>query len=222
MMEFTTKQIAELLGVSKPTVQKEIKRLAVEPERRENNNRAFYSYADTVSVIKAIRPNYDFSLLSQFGEKPQNETAKPQNEPQNTAKPQNLVQNSEGQTAKPQNEELEFLKRALSVIEAQLAEKDKQLEKKDEQIKDLSNRLAEAMQLTRGQQYITAADKTTELLEVDSKRGQQDEPPIVIHEEATIKKESKPAFETNKSNSSTEEEPQLLSIKSFWKRLFGR
>ena len=41
MIEFTTKQIAELLGGSKPTVQKAIKELAIEPERAQNNNRRY-------------------------------------------------------------------------------------------------------------------------------------------------------------------------------------
>ena len=77
MIEFTVKQIAELLSVSKPTVQKAIKELAIEPERAQNNNRRYYSYADTVAIIKAVNPSYDFSLLSEFGAKPQSETAKP-------------------------------------------------------------------------------------------------------------------------------------------------
>lgn len=208
MEEYTIKQIAELLGVSKPTVQKKIKELAVEPERKENNNRAFYSYADTIAVIRAIKPNYDFSLLPSLGAKPQNETAKPQNEAQNTAKPQNIAQNLENETAKPQNEELEFLKRALSIIEAQLAEKDKQLAVKDEQIKDLNNRLAEAYQITRGQQYIAAADKTTELLEADNR----------INEAAGPAEEGERAA----AKAANIDEPQPQKKQSFWKRLFGK
>lgn len=229
-MEFTTKQIAELLGVSKPTVQKAIKELAIQPERRENNNRAYYSYGNTVSIIKRIRPNYDDSLLIELVGKPQNDTAKPQNEPQNTAKPQNFAENSDEKIAKPQtNEELEFLKRALHVIETQLAEKDKQLAVKDKQIQDLSDRLAEAMQLTKGQQYIAAADKTTELLEADNKRQQQqDEQPIVSNEDEVVITSSSDEkivdAEVIESSSSDQEitaaEPKEEK-KSFWQRLFG-
>lgn len=220
MKEFTTKQIAELLGVSKPTVQKKIKELAVSPERTDNNKRAYYSYADTVAVIQKIKPNYDFSLLVDSGAKPPTDTAKPQNEPPNTAKPQNFVPNFGEQTAKPQSEELEFLKRALSVIESQLAEKDKQLAVKDEQIKDLSNRLAEAMELNKGLQYITATEKTTELLEADTKKQQQEEPPIVVEEADTEVADSPSSWIPEREDKGTEE-PEPQKKKSFWQRLFS-
>lgn len=218
MIEFTTKQLAELLSVSKPTVQKAINELAIQPERKDNNNRGYYSYADTVAIIKAVKPSFDFALLSEFGEKPQNETAKPPNEPQKTAKPQNLAQNSEEQTAKPPNEELELLRSMLTVIQEQLKEKDKQLEVKDKQIQDLSDRLAEAMQLTRGQQYIAAADKTTELLEADSKRGQQEEPIVETNGAAAAENPAPAARDRQEDTEEIKQEPK----KSFWKRLFGR
>lgn len=211
MIEFTTKQLAELLGVSKPTVQKAINELAIQPERKDNNNRGYYSYADTVAIIKAVKPSFDFALLAKFGEKPQSETAKLQNEPPKAAKLQNLAQNSDEQTAKPPNEELELLRSMLSVIQEQLKEKDKQLEVKDKQIQDLSDRLAEAMQLTRGQQYIAAADKTTELLETDSKRGQQEEPIVEVNGAA--------ADNTKRAAAQEDDTKQKMS---FWKRLFGR
>ena len=47
----------------------------------------------------------------------------------------------------------------IDIINKQLDEKDKQLAIKDKQIEDLSNRLAEALELTKGQQYIAVADK---------------------------------------------------------------
>ena len=214
MIEFTTKQIAELLGVSKPTVQKTINKLAVRPERTDNRNRAFYSYGNTVKIIAEIRPNYDFTLLNGADEEPQNVGANPQNVAPNTAKPQNFVPNEPPSTAKPQiaNEELEFLKRALSVIEAQLAEKDKQLAVKDKQIDELNKRLDDAMQLNKGLQYITAADKTTELLEANNK--QQEEQPIIINE-ADVAAASSSDQEIGESK---KEEPQK---KSWWQRLFS-
>ena len=215
MMEFTTKQIAELLGVSKPTVQKAIKALAVEPARRENNNRAYYSYADAVSVIKVVRPDFDFSLLEGFGAKPKTETAKPPNEAQNIENPQNLAQNSEAETAKPPNAELDLLRNMLAVIQEQLQEKDKQLSIKDKQIQDLSDRLAEAMQLTRGQQYIAAADKTTELLEADNRRAPQQEEHVVVPEDQTDQQPSA-------SSGEEAENKEPLPKKSFWQRIFGK
>ena len=56
----------------------------------------------------------------------------------------------------------EAVNRLISLLEKQLEEKDKQLEVKDKQIQDLSNRLAEALELTKGQQYIAVADKATQ------------------------------------------------------------
>ncbi len=224
MIEFTVKQIAELLSVSKPTVQKAIKELAIEPERAQNNNRRYYSYADTVAIIKAVNPSYDFSLLSEFGAKPQSETAKPQTEPpkteNQTAKPQTEPPNQDEKTAKPPSSaEVELLKSMLGVIQEQLKEKDKQLAIKDKQIQDLSDRLAEAMQLTRGQQYIAAADKTTELLEADTKRGQQEEQPIVVSEAAAAENPAPSADNTEREAAET---PEPQQKKSFWQRIFGR
>lgn len=215
MIEFTVKQIAELLSVSKPTVQKAIKKLAIEPERAQNNNRRYYSYADTVAIIKAVNPSYDFSLLSEFGAKPQTEPPKTENQ---TAKPQTEPPNQDEKTAKPPSgAEVELLKSMLGVIQEQLKEKDKQLAIKDKQIQDLSDRLAEAMQLTRGQQYIAAADKTTELLEADTKRGQQEEQPIVVNEAAAAENPAPSADSKERKAAETSEPPQK---KSFWQRLF--
>ena len=56
----------------------------------------------------------------------------------------------------------ETVNRLISLLEKQLEEKDKQIEIKDKQIQDLSNRLAEALELTKGQQYIAVADKATQ------------------------------------------------------------
>lgn len=204
MIEYTVKQIAELLGVSKPTVQKAIKELAISPEREQNNNRRYYNYADTVAIIKLINKDFDFSSLLAVGEKPPTETAKPQTEPpkteKSTEKPPTEPPKEEEETAKPPNsEEVELLKSMLAVIQEQLKEKDNQLAIKDKQIQDLSDRLAEAMQLTKAQQYITAADKTVELIETDIKREEEPKESIAVNEDkSTIKK------------------------KGFWQRIFGK
>ena len=216
MNEFTTKQIAEILGVSKPTVQKAIHKLAVKPDRTDNVNRAYYSYADTVAIIKTIRPSFnEFDKLA-VGEKP---PTPPPTEVQNTDKPQSEVQTTANQTAKPPSAEIELLQETISIIKAQLEEKDKQIAVKDKQIQDLSDRLAEAMQLTKGQQYIAAADKTTELLEADTKRTQMQEPPIVVSNSGVEDAEGTASSSHRDQNTgSTEQAPQK---KSFWQRLFG-
>ena len=200
--EFTTKQLAELLEVSKPTVQKIIKELNITPERTDNRNRGFYSYEDSVSVIKRIKPNFDLSLV---GEKPPNFA-------ENTENPQNKPPNFAESTAKPQNEELELLRNMISIIQNQLEEKDKQLAVKDKQIADLSDRLAEALQLTKGQQYIAAADKTKDLLEADAGRRDEEERDLDY---------TAAAAGTNDTIGQVQPQEPLQKKKGFFARIFG-
>ena len=182
MAEYTMKQIAEWLGVSKPTAQKIAKKLDIKPCYIDDITQCrFYTLEDTEKIISQRQPNFDFSALrplqndtantenkpQSFAETPQNDSANFAESAANTAKePQNFAETPQKDNS---NSELELLRHTLEIIEKQLEEKDKQLSIKDKQIEDLSNRLAEAMQLTKGQQYIAAADKTTELLEVDTK-----------------------------------------------------
>ena len=142
-------------------------------------------------------------------------------QPDSTAavQPDSTEENDKKEKPNKENEQIEALNKLIEIIQKQLEEKDKQLAVKDKQIQDLSDRLAEAMQLTRGQQYITAADKTTELLEADTKRGQQEEQPIVVNEAAAAENPAPSADNTEKEAAEMPESPQK---KSFWQRLFGR
>lgn len=193
-MEYTVKQMAELLNVSKPTVQKAIRSLKIKSDRKDNINRAYYSYENTITILRTIKPTFNFAVLSNLVEKPRSQTAKPPTEPpttaNSTAKTQSETAKPQTYTAKPQNgagaagtdarnEEIQLLRDMLHTIQEQLREKDNQLAVKDRQIEELSNRLREAMELTKGQQYIAAADKTAELIEANSKtetENQQKEP----------------------------------------------
>lgn len=222
MIEYTTKQIAELLQVSKPTVQKVINDLSVEPIRKENNNRAYYGHDAAAAIIKQIRPNFDLTVLEGTQSTPPNEpqnTAKPPNEPQSAPPKTAKSEDEPPNTAKPPNEELALLRSMLSVIQEQLQEKDKQLSIKDKQIQDLSDRLAEAMQLTKGQQYIAAADKTTELLEADSKRSQEEQIILDQEEQEDPEKQSN-TFSEDEKEAAADQKP--LPKKGFWQRLFRK
>ena len=236
MMEFTVKQISELLEVSKPTVQKAINELAIIPDRIEKNKYRVYSYEKSVAIIRAIKEDFDFEKLS---EKPPIQTEKP---PSDTDKPLNVSEKPPIQTEKPpinnNSEELELLRTMLAVIQKQLEEKDRQISVKDKQIQDLSDRLAEAMQLTKGAQYITAADKTTELIEANNKQSQAAEEPIDV----SIKEDMPAAAAAGKEGEKKEDIPAAAGDipaaagnqeknnqdqdqskkKSFWQRLFGR
>lgn len=216
MKDYTVKEIAELLEVSKPTVQKVVNDLSLEPVRIEKNKYRFYNYADTVAIIRVIKPDFEFEKLQNVSEKLQSETAKQPNEteksqietakqPTDTEKPQ-IDTEKQPNTAK--SEELELMKSMLSLIKEQLKEKDNQLAIKDKQIQDLNDRLAEAMELTRGQQYITAADKTAQLME-------KSEAEEVV--DTTIG--NTPAAATEDKVVEEEQPPQK---KSFWGRWFGK
>ena len=216
MKDYTVKEIAELLEVSKPTVQKVVNDLSLEPVRIEKNKYRFYNYADTVAIIRVIKPDFEFEKLQNVSEKLQSETAKQPNEteksqietakqPTDTEKPQ-IDTEKQPNTAK--SEELELMKSMLSLIKEQLKEKDNQLAIKDKQIQDLNDRLAEAMELTRGQQYITAADKTAQLME-------KSEAEEVV--DTTI--DNTPAAATEDKVVGEEQPPQK---KSFWGRWFGK
>ena len=196
--EYTVKEIADLLEVSKPTVQKKLNDLKLDPSTIKGNRCRYYSYDAAIKVIKSIRADFDITVLGadqestkvqNFGAKTQNESAKigaksqevgakMQNE---SAKTQNFGAKSQNESAKTQSDfekdQIEVLKDLVNVIQEQLKEKDKQLEVKDRQIQDLNNRLAEAMALTKGQQYIAAADKTTDLIEAQSKQMDPKEDP---------------------------------------------
>ena len=99
----------------------------------------------------------------------------------------------------------------LGVIQEQLKEKDKQLAVKDKQISDLSERLAEALQITRGQQYIAAADRTKELLEADTNNKEEDRQ----------EKYTTAAADINESIEQEEIQPLPPKKKGFFARLFG-
>ena len=193
---YTVKEIAELLNVSKPTIQRYINTAAIEPDKEENQCR-YYSYDKAVEIIKAVNAEFDISRIAADHEAPQNDapqTATPPQNAQNTAtEPQNDApqtatppqnaqntatepQNDAPQTATPpQNAEIDILKSVIATIQEQLVIKDKQIANMDrqiaayeDQITDYSKRLKEALELTKGQQYIAAADKTAQIMDKES------------------------------------------------------
>ena len=168
MKEYSVKDIAELLSVSKPTIQRAIKAAAIEADRVEGQTQ-LYSYEKAATIITKVRPGFDLSACAAT---PPNEAEHTETPPQ---KPQNVAeQNRNTDTAAatpPQESELKLLRDMFDALTVQLAEKDKQIAAYQEQIatqnkqiQDYSDRLREAMQLTQGQQYIAAADKTANLL----------------------------------------------------------
>ena len=209
---YTVKEIADLLSVSKPTIQRYINTAAIEPDKEENQCR-YYNFDKAVKIIKAVNAEFDISRIAADHEAPQNDapqtTTPPQNAPQTATEPQNDAP----QTATPpQNAEIEILKSVIATIQEQLVIKDKQIANMDrqiaayeDQITDYSKRLKEALELTKGQQYIAAADKTAQIMDKES-AGKENINTAAADETITAAADQK-EVQTEK--------------KSFWKRLFG-
>lgn len=107
MKEYTVKQIAELTEVSKPTVRAKIKQLKIEPLHKDNSiNTVYYSYEDTVTIIKALKPSYDFSAFlenkdtGKFSGKAENEL---ENNKEFSGKLENDTGKAENKTGKLEN-----------------------------------------------------------------------------------------------------------------------
>ena len=191
MREFTVKDLAELLGVSKPTIQRAINAAAIEADREDGQTR-YYSFDTAAAISAKVKPDFDFSACVGGSDTPPN--VPPQTE------------------TPPQADSMEFMRAMLTTIQEQLAAKDKQIAAyeaqiamKDKQIEDYSARLAEAMELTRGQQYIAAADKTAGLLEAAANQENEE---VIIAAAATGTGEEEPVAPAKK--------------KGFWSKLFGR
>ena len=172
---YTVKEIAELLNVSKPTIQRYINTAAIEPDKEENQCR-YYSYDKAVEIIKAVNAEFDISRIAADHEAPQNDAPQTATPPQNAQNTATAPQNDAPQTATPpQNAEIEILKSVIATIQEQLVIKDKQIANMDrqiaayeDQITNYSKRLKEALDLTKGQQYIAAADKTAQIMDKES------------------------------------------------------
>ena len=206
---YTVKEIADLLNVSKPTIQRYINTAAIEPDKEENQCR-YYNFDKAVKIIKAVNAEFDISRIAADHEAPPNDAPQTATPPQNAPQAATAPPNDAPQTATPpQNAEIEILKSVIATIQEQLVIKDKQIANMDrqiaayeDQITDYSKRLKEALELTKGQQYIAAADKTAQIMDKEN-TGKEVAADNEIITSAADQKET----QTEK--------------KSFWKRLFG-
>lgn len=172
---YTVKEIADLLSVSKPTIQRYINTAAIEPDKEENQCR-YYNFDKAVKIIKAVNAEFDISRIAADHEAPQNDAPQTATPPQNAQNAATEPQNDAPQAATPpQNAEIDILKSVIATIQEQLVIKDKQIANMDrqiaayeDQITDYSKRLKEALELTKGQQYIAAADKTAQIMDKES------------------------------------------------------
>ena len=220
-MEYTVKELAELLDVSKPTVQKVINDNAIQEDKIVKNKYRYYSGQKVLFIIKNIKPDFDFSVLSQNTEKPQEITEN--NEEPVEKSPQNTT--NVPQTP-PNTQNFESLNRMLDVIEQQLKQKDEELAQKNKEIqylreqnererKDLLDKLdksyAKIAEMGQGAQYITAADKTVQIIDKQAQEGADAASDVVIT----------PAAKSEETKPKEEEQQAHPQKKSFLKKLFG-
>ena len=191
MKDYTVKQIADLLKVSKTTVQKYIKAAAIKYDYVEYNKQ-FYSYEKAKGIIKGIRENFDFSALDTENQA-ENSTTKTENQAENsTTKTENLQEKTENSTTKTENSttEQDPTNRMMDMLQ-------KEIEKKDQEIKDLREKLDKAYDriadMADKAQYITAADKTALIID----KTQQKEDNSIVNDQdqdQEINKEKKKGF----------------------------
>lgn len=202
----SVKEFSAAAGVSTQTIYKQLEtRLA--PHVKESGGRKYISKAALEEFYKvqqdATELQSDTTKLQPDATSLQSDVSEIQPEPTDEVP---ADQPSLQPTAPSQNgnqRELDLLQELVKTIQKELEEKNKQLEIKDKQIQDLSDRLAEAMQLTRGQQYIAAADKTKDLVDKEAKTDT-----IVVSPAAV-------------SGHTAPEEEQPQKKKGFFARLFG-
>ena len=176
MKFYTVKEIADILGVSKTTVQKAIKAAAIEFDKVEKN-RQYYSFEKTKQIIVKVNKDFDLGTL-QVGLEVENSPTKTENQTENS---QILTENSptESENSKTQTENSPTIEKALKILE-------KQLDEKDSTIKDLQEKLAAAYSqiseqsktiadLATKAQYITAADKTAQIMDKQQKQEEMKE-----------------------------------------------
>lgn len=169
--EITIKSLADELGVSKPTISKEIKRLGIEPKM------ILQKFILTEAEAEAIRK----SILGI-----EEETETPKKSKIDTEKTENFSANFENTETeaptKPQNppQIIEILETTISLLQKQLEIKDKQIESLTAQIQTLTLLLNQQQQLS-AMDKIKTIPQTTEAEEIKPK-------------EETVKKKKKSFF----------------------------
>lgn len=160
--EFTIKDIAEELGISKPTVSKTIKELGIEPKMVLGKYVLTEEEAETIKkFILGINTEE-----TDTAKKPQTDTEKTANETENF---ENFA------TEKPQNSEkspqiIEILQTSISLLQRQLEIKDKQIESLTAQIETLT-------MLLNQQQQLSAMDKIKEIPQTVEAEPTEEAPP---------------------------------------------
>lgn len=156
--EYSIKDLADILDVSKTTVRKAIQKEQIEYDCVKNNKQ-LYSEAKARKIILSINADYEFANSeTQFANSETEDTNQSENNGNNTAK-------SITESANSETPEMKLLMKTIEILE-------KQLEQKDKQIDSLNERLAQALTSMQEQShehnYITATDKQKQLIEAQA------------------------------------------------------
>ena len=174
MKDFTVKDIADLLKVSKTTVQKYIKTASIQYDYIERNKQ-FYGPEKAKEIIKSIKPEFDLSELGFANSQEETENSKTETENSKTETENSKEKLEKSQTESENSQE----KTANSEISADATQRmldmlQQEIEKKDKMITDLQEKLDKAYDkiadMADKAQYITAADKTAQLMDKQQKK----------------------------------------------------
>lgn len=164
MKFYSVKEIADLVGVSKPTVAKQIKEAMIDCDE-VHKGKQLYNLEHTKQIISRVNPFFDLESISELGEAAQNaanEREAAQNQPPNAEK-QAEISTKDSQTAEKVEAEIVALLRSelerknkeIDELKAQLIVKDERIDRLYQKIEEYSDK---AM-------FITAADKTAVIMD---------------------------------------------------------
>ena len=144
--EITIKELAEELGVSKPTISKEIKILGLTPKM------ILQKYVLTEAEAEAIRKSIlGIKTEAEAPKESQMETANTENRNENNGN------SAKTETEIPQN--LENSPQIIEILQTTITLLQKQLEIKDKQIETLTAQIETLTTLLNQQQQLSAMDK---------------------------------------------------------------
>lgn len=180
-MEITIKELADALGVSKPTISKAIDALGIQTELRKVGNRFVLSESQATAVKSQILQNCETETPPKLQEETESELQKPQSETEKS-----LISLLETQ--------ITILQEQLSVKDAQLSEKDKQIASLTISLQSSTAALAKAQESLQASQALQAGYLSQQLSERSGSSGEQSEGDVISDTPSHPESERKRGF----------------------------
>lgn len=162
MKDFTVKKMAELLSLSKPTIQKVINEKQLKPVRVEKNKYNYYSIEQLEVIVKELESDFDVSILLPNTAK---STANLSTNGDNAEKLATVVDKI---SDKPQKDS-DTVSILLDMLQKELDKKEKQIERLEKRVEKLEEtneqQTQEIIKLANQASYITAVDKTAQIID---------------------------------------------------------